>query len=326
MQRGRDAVRVLLVPDILRVEREGRALIGRLLEQDRLEQRLDDIHHATGARTQIIAAPIVTGPPSPHPDEFGAGQTCRESRVTHQFPGARIAGHVLRNAKVAENLVGALVRDVGSRTIGHPVAARHEMTANATVGERQSGRRAGGPAPMMSTSVSYVICLLRDAPYSRGFCRSVSATGLLRRHHRHAGDPAWKLVEFLLNLETAARGEGPERGDPGKDLVGAAARDLADLAGVECVGAPDLPAPQHLHDILSETGLSGWHGPLPCLGENARLEHALLARFLASAVGFRPLMRRSRISGGASFIDGSGGSCERPPDAAKSTRLSERAA
>ena len=42
---------------------------------------------------------------------------------------------------------------------------------------------------------------------------------------------------------------------------------------------------------------------------------------LASAVGLRPLIRRSRISGGASLIDGNGGSCDRPPDAANKHSL-----
>src|SRR5215469_10579788 len=99
---------------------------------------------------------------------------------------------------------------------------------------------------MISTSVLYAILPApRCFRIRAGFGRSMSAVGLLGRHHRHTGDPAGnRFVELLLHLEVAARREGAEGGDPCEDLVGAAPRDFADLAGVECVGAPDLAAAQ----------------------------------------------------------------------------------
>ena len=129
--------------DVLGVERERRALLGRLLEQDRLEQRLDDVHHAARTCAQIVAPAVVAGPPRPHPDQFGAGQAGGEGRVAHQLPRARVPGDVLRDSEVPEDFVGALVRDVGARAVGHPIAARHDVAANAGVRERQRRRRAG---------------------------------------------------------------------------------------------------------------------------------------------------------------------------------------
>src|SRR5206468_1575099 len=63
----------------------------------------------------------------------------------------------------------------------------------------------------------------------------------------------------------------------------AAPRNFADLAGVERVGAPDLTAAQDLHELRVPVRIERLTRPLACLGENARLEHALLATFL----GFR---------------------------------------
>src|SRR5260370_36544846 len=66
--RGGNGVGVLLMTDVFGVERERRALFGRLLEQDRLEQRLDDVHHAAGTCPQVVAPAVVAGSPGPHPD------------------------------------------------------------------------------------------------------------------------------------------------------------------------------------------------------------------------------------------------------------------
>ena len=49
--------------DIFGVERERRALLGRLLEQDWFEQRLDDVHHPARACPQIVTAAVI---PVPH--------------------------------------------------------------------------------------------------------------------------------------------------------------------------------------------------------------------------------------------------------------------
>ncbi len=135
-KRGRDAVRILLMTDVLGVERERRALLCRLLKQNRLEQWLDDIHHAARTCPQIVAPAVVPGPPRPHPDEFVAGQAGGERRVSHQFPRAGVSGHVLRDSEVPEDLVRALVRDVSAGAIGHPIAARHDVTAHAGICER----------------------------------------------------------------------------------------------------------------------------------------------------------------------------------------------
>ena len=128
--------------DVFGVERERRALLGRLLEQDRFEQRLDDVHHPARACSQIVAAAIIPGPPSPHPDQFGSGEAGRERRVAHQFPRARIPCDVLRDTEIPEHLVRALVSDMRARTVGHPVAARYDVTAHVGIRKRQRGRRA----------------------------------------------------------------------------------------------------------------------------------------------------------------------------------------
>ena len=149
--------------DVFGVERERRALLGRLLEQDRLEQRLDDVHHPARACPQIVTAAVIAGPPRPHPDQFGSGEAGRERRVAHQFPRARVPGDVLRDSEIPEDFVRTLVRDVRARTVGHPVAARHDVTAHAGVRERERCRRAGRSGP----DDQYVcfVChgLLRDA-------------------------------------------------------------------------------------------------------------------------------------------------------------------
>src|SRR5262245_37392712 len=108
-----------------------------------------------------------------------------------------------------------------------------------------------GPAPIMSTSVSYAMFAPRRFRIRAGFVRSMGRVGLLGRHHRHSGDPAGNgFVEFLVQLEMATGGERTEGCDPREDLVGAATRRLADLVGVECVGTPDLAAAQNLHELL----------------------------------------------------------------------------
>ena len=155
--------------DVLGVERERRALLGRLLEQDRLEQRLDDVHHAARTCPQIVAPAVVPGPPRPHPDQFGPGQAGGERRVAHQFPRARVSGHVLRDSEIPEDLVRALVRDVRARAIGHPIAARHDVTAHAGIRERQGSRRAGraGPDDEHVCFVCHCVCSAM-LPHSRG--------------------------------------------------------------------------------------------------------------------------------------------------------------
>ncbi len=163
-QRGGDAVGVLLMTDVL-----GVALLCRLLKQNRLEQWLDDIHHAARTCPQIVAPAVVPGPPRPHPDEFVAGQAGGERRVSHQFPRAGVSGHVLRDSEVPEDFVGALVRDVSAGAIGHPIAARHEVTAHAGISERQGSRRAGRTRPD-DQHVCFVchVCLRGCSPHSHG--------------------------------------------------------------------------------------------------------------------------------------------------------------
>ena len=171
-QRGGDAVGILLMTDVLGVERERRALLGRLLEQDRLEQRLDDVHHAARTCPQIVAPAVVPGPPRPHPDQFGSGQAGGEGRVAHLLPRARVAGDVLRDSEIPEDFVRALVRDVRARAIGHPIAARHDVTAHAGIRERQGSRRAGraGPDDEHVCFVCHCVCSAM-LPHSRGMSR-----------------------------------------------------------------------------------------------------------------------------------------------------------
>jgi hypothetical protein len=142
-QRGRDACGILLVTDVFGVESERRTLLGRLPKQDRFEQRLDDVHHPARTCPQIVAPAVVPRTPRPHPDQFGPGETGRERRVAHQFPRARVPCDVLRDSEIPEDLVRSLVRDVRARTVGHPVAARYDVTAHAGIRECQRGRRAG---------------------------------------------------------------------------------------------------------------------------------------------------------------------------------------
>src|SRR3984957_15515935 len=90
-QRGSHAVGILLMTDVLSIESERRALLGRLLKQDRLKQWLDDIYHAARTYPQVIAPAVVPGSPRPHPDELGPGQAGGERRVSHQLPRARVS-------------------------------------------------------------------------------------------------------------------------------------------------------------------------------------------------------------------------------------------
>ena len=205
-QRGGDAVGILLMPDVFGVERERGAFLGRLLEQDRLEQRLDDIHHAARACAKVVAPPVVAGSPRPHADQFGAGETGRERRVAHQLPWARVSRNILRDSEIAEDLVGTLVGDVRARAVGHPVAARHDVTAHAAIRQRKSRRRTGRAGPN-DQHVCFVchVCL-RGCFRIRAGNRSVRDVRLPCGHHRHAGDPARnRFVEFLLHGEVAAR-------------------------------------------------------------------------------------------------------------------------
>ena len=139
-QRGGDAVGILLMADIFGVERKRRALFGGLLKQDGFEQRLDDVHHAARTCPKVVPSSVVPGAPRPHPDEFGPGQAGGERGVTHQFPWARVPGHVFRNSEITEALVGSLVGDVRARAICHPVDARHDVASHAAIRERK-GRR-----------------------------------------------------------------------------------------------------------------------------------------------------------------------------------------
>src|SRR4051812_38062444 len=109
-----------------------------------------------------------------------------------------------------------------------------------------------GPAPIMSTSVSYAIAFApRRFRIRAGWVGSMISVGLSGGHHRHAGDPAWnRFVELLLHSEVAARRERAEGGNPCQDFVGAATRRLTHLVGVERVGPPDLAAAQDLHEFL----------------------------------------------------------------------------
>src|SRR5450631_20524 len=127
---------------------------------------------------------------------------------------------------------------------------------------------------MMSTSVSYA---MSASAVARRICPgrlSVRGVCLPCRHHRHASNPAGdSFVEFLLHGEVAARGKRAEGGNPSEDFVGAAARRLAHLVGVERVGPPDLAATQNLHEFFVPFRIERLAGSLAGFGENARLEH-----------------------------------------------------
>src|SRR4051794_2398263 len=104
---------------------------------------------------------------------------------------------------------------------------------------------------MMSTSVSYAMSASAMAFRTRPEKSLVRGVRLPCGHHRHARDPARdRLVEFLLHGELAARPERRESCDPGEHFVGAAPGRLANLIGVERIGAPDLAAAQDLHDLF----------------------------------------------------------------------------
>src|SRR5260370_27331615 len=78
--------------DVFGVECERGGLLGRLLEQDGLEQRLDDVHHAARACSKVVPSAIVSSSPRPHSDKFGSGETGGESRVAPPLPPARAPG------------------------------------------------------------------------------------------------------------------------------------------------------------------------------------------------------------------------------------------
>jgi hypothetical protein len=170
------------------LKREVRAALGRVLEDDRLDQRLGNVLQAAGAALQVIALAFVARAPGAQAHQLFAGQAGGEQGVAHLLPGRGVLDGLVLDAQIAQHFHGALVGDVGPRGVGQPIGARHHVDAHALGGQGQGGRAAGG-AGADDQHVGVEICA--------GF-----TLGSPRRPWRADGSmktlPQWKRISTAL--------------------------------------------------------------------------------------------------------------------------------
>ena len=162
----RDALGVLGVRQVLGVEAEDRATLGRILDQQRLHQRLRNVQHRARAALQVVTDPLITGAPGLQPHDLLAGQARGEQGVAHLIPRRGVLARLLLQPEVAQHLHRALVGDVGPRRVRHPGEHRHRVHADPVGGQRKC-RRATRRAEAHHHNVGVVTVDLAERQKSR---------------------------------------------------------------------------------------------------------------------------------------------------------------
>ena len=139
-----DTLGVLLVRQVLGVEGDDRAPLGRVLDQQRLHVGLRDVQHRARAALEVVAHPVIAGTPRLQPGDLLPGQAGGEQGVAHLVPrGGVLAGLVL-DPQVAQHLHRALVGDVRPRRVRDPREHRHRVHPHAIARQREGRGAARG--------------------------------------------------------------------------------------------------------------------------------------------------------------------------------------
>ena len=139
-------VLVLGQREVLGVEADVRAARGSVPDQDRLEQRLGQVADLRGAGQRVVGLARGVRAPGAHASDLIAGQRRAEYGVAHQRLRRALGLDVGLDPKVAEDLDGPLVGDVGARGVGGPRVLGDHDVIDVERRERQRGGAAGRPA------------------------------------------------------------------------------------------------------------------------------------------------------------------------------------